>query len=184
MRAVRRGERRPAQQFVGVGGGGGRDQARRDRDARSSSRAARGRDQARERECSSRAARERRADESLALVERERRQTGETEGRVETEMLPPLPLVKTNTVSLSTRSPSPQLMGVVTYTVMDDLVVKPMSTISGITLLNKFNVKDVGDLEESVVEVGMSEGLAILRASLESKTMLTDIFLGSGMKKA
>lgn len=28
------------------------------------------------------------------------------------------------------------------------------------------------------------QGLAILRASLESKTMLTDIFLGSGMKKA
>ena len=47
--------------------------------------------------------------------------------------------------------------GVVTYTVMDDLVVKPMSKISSITLPNKFNVKDVGDLEESVVEVGMSE---------------------------
>ncbi|CAA0841373.1 Protein of unknown function (DUF674 [Striga hermonthica] len=37
--------------------------------------------------------------------------------------------------------------GVVTYMVMDDLVVTPMSTISSITLLNKFNVKEVGALE-------------------------------------
>lgn len=47
--------------------------------------------------------------------------------------------------------------GVVTYTVMDDLAVKPMSTISSITVLNKFNVQEVGHLEESVVEVGMKE---------------------------
>ncbi|EYU36143.1 hypothetical protein ABFS82_14G239800 [Erythranthe guttata] len=36
--------------------------------------------------------------------------------------------------------------GVVTYMVMDDLVVKPMSTISSLTLLSKFNVKEVGAL--------------------------------------
>ncbi|KAM3698142.1 hypothetical protein ACB098_06G166600 [Castanea mollissima] len=47
--------------------------------------------------------------------------------------------------------------GVVTYMVMDDLVVKPMSTISSITLLNNFNVKDVGALEEKVVDLGMEE---------------------------
>ncbi|XP_077252478.1 uncharacterized protein LOC143891857 [Tasmannia lanceolata] len=46
---------------------------------------------------------------------------------------------------------------VVTYMVMDDLVVTPMSTISSIALLNKFNVKDTGVLEEKVVEVGMKE---------------------------
>jgi hypothetical protein len=33
--------------------------------------------------------------------------------------------------------------GVVTFMVMDDLMVKPMSTITSITLLNTFNVKDV-----------------------------------------
>ncbi|KAL2323902.1 hypothetical protein Fmac_022960 [Flemingia macrophylla] len=33
---------------------------------------------------------------------------------------------------------------VVTYMIMDDLVITPMSTISSITLLNKFNVKEVG----------------------------------------
>lgn len=47
--------------------------------------------------------------------------------------------------------------GVVTYMVMDDLVVSPMSTISSITLLNKFNIKDVGVLQETSVSVGMDE---------------------------
>ena len=47
--------------------------------------------------------------------------------------------------------------GVVTYTVMDDLTVTPMSTISSITMLNKFNVKDVGSLEERTVNLGMKE---------------------------
>lgn len=47
--------------------------------------------------------------------------------------------------------------GVVTYMVMDNLVVNPMSTISGITLLNNFNVKEVGNLEEKVVDLGMDE---------------------------
>ncbi|XP_058099042.1 uncharacterized protein LOC131243596 [Magnolia sinica] len=66
--------------------------------------------------------------------------------------------------------------GVVTYMVMDDLAVKPMSTISGIALLTKFQVKDVSALEEKVVEVGLDEALALLKASLESKTALNDIF--------
>ncbi|XP_024990345.1 uncharacterized protein LOC112524648 [Cynara cardunculus var. scolymus] len=36
--------------------------------------------------------------------------------------------------------------GVVTYMVMDDLVVMPMSTISSITMLSRFNVTEVGGL--------------------------------------
>ncbi|GMN57311.1 hypothetical protein TIFTF001_026427 [Ficus carica] len=68
--------------------------------------------------------------------------------------------------------------GVVTYMIMDDLDVKPMSTISSITMLNKFNVKEVGVLEEKTVSVGIEEGLKLLKASLESKTVLTDVFLG------
>ncbi|KAF7133039.1 hypothetical protein RHSIM_Rhsim09G0160900 [Rhododendron simsii] len=51
--------------------------------------------------------------------------------------------------------------GVLTYMVMDNLVVTPMSTISGITLLNKFDVKEVGALEKRVVDMGMPEGLRI-----------------------
>ncbi|KAB1217965.1 hypothetical protein CJ030_MR3G014625 [Morella rubra] len=69
--------------------------------------------------------------------------------------------------------------GVVTYMVMDDLAVRPMSTISSITLLNKFNVKEVGSLEEREVNVDMAEGLKILSTSLHSKTVLTSVFLGS-----
>ena len=46
---------------------------------------------------------------------------------------------------------------IVTYMVMDDLVIQPMSTISSITLLNKFNVKEVGALQEKVVKLGMAE---------------------------
>ncbi|KAG2401046.1 uncharacterized protein HKW66_Vig0199180 [Vigna angularis] len=51
---------------------------------------------------------------------------------------------------------------VVTYMVMDDLVIQPMSNISSLTLLNKFNVR---------------EGVNLLKASLQSKTVLTDVFL-------
>ncbi|KAG7993064.1 hypothetical protein I3843_02G158400 [Carya illinoinensis] len=69
--------------------------------------------------------------------------------------------------------------GVVTYMVMDDLVVKPMSTISGITLLNKFNVQELGSLEERVVTFGMDEGLKLLKESLSSKTVLSSVFLGN-----
>jgi hypothetical protein len=98
----------------------------------------------------------------------------------------------------------------VTYTVMDDLKVAPMSTISGITLLNTFGITDIGLLEEKTVQLGYAEvmyftpehsvcplilsltdkkiihvdhvslqGLEILRASLQSKTVLSDVFLGN-----
>ncbi|KAK0592305.1 hypothetical protein LWI29_016953 [Acer saccharum] len=68
--------------------------------------------------------------------------------------------------------------GVVTYMVMDNLEVKPMSTISAITLLNEFNVKDVGSLKEKTVVLGVDEGLELLKASLECKNVLTSVFLG------
>nr|XP_048326395.1 uncharacterized protein LOC125421424 [Ziziphus jujuba var. spinosa] len=66
---------------------------------------------------------------------------------------------------------------VVTYLVMDDLEVSPMSTISSIAILNKFNVKEVDTLKEKMVSIGMNEGLKLLKASLQSKTVLTDVFL-------
>ena len=47
--------------------------------------------------------------------------------------------------------------GVVSYMVMDNLEVKPMSTISGITFISKFNVKDVNCLAEKEVRVGLTE---------------------------
>ncbi|VVA31877.1 PREDICTED: DUF674 [Prunus dulcis] len=69
--------------------------------------------------------------------------------------------------------------GVVTYMVMDNLEVKPMSTISSIALLNQFNVKDVGALEEKVVHLGMQEGLKLLKASFKTSAVLTKVFLGA-----
>ncbi|CAK8574321.1 unnamed protein product [Lathyrus sativus] len=66
---------------------------------------------------------------------------------------------------------------VVTFMVMDDLVIQPMSTISSITLVNKFNVKDISTLQEKVVEMGMDEGIKLLKASLGSKMVLTSVFI-------
>ncbi|XP_031254256.1 uncharacterized protein LOC116112241 [Pistacia vera] len=73
--------------------------------------------------------------------------------------------------------------GVVDYMVMDDLEVMPMSTISGITLLNKFNVKDVDALAERVVEFGMDEGVKLLKASLECNSVFTSVFNGNKGRK-
>ncbi|KAL7127210.1 hypothetical protein ABFS83_14G240200 [Erythranthe nasuta] len=67
--------------------------------------------------------------------------------------------------------------GVVTYMVMDDLVVNPMSAITSITLLNKFNIKEVGSLQEKVVDVGMPEAVKLLKAALETDEVLTTVFL-------
>ncbi|KAF3339850.1 hypothetical protein FCM35_KLT15621 [Carex littledalei] len=47
--------------------------------------------------------------------------------------------------------------GVVTYTVMDDLSVMPMSTISSVTLLNQFGIKDLSTLQEETVSLGLPE---------------------------
>ncbi|XP_054787678.1 uncharacterized protein LOC129293637 [Prosopis cineraria] len=66
---------------------------------------------------------------------------------------------------------------VVTYTVTDDLEVRPMSSISTITLLSKFNIKDISSLEESIVELDMEQGIKLLKASLECKNVLTSVFL-------
>ncbi|XP_024315230.1 uncharacterized protein LOC112270892 [Brachypodium distachyon] len=69
--------------------------------------------------------------------------------------------------------------GIVTYTVMDDLKVTPMSAISSVTLLTSCGVKDLSVLQEKTVQVGYNEGLEILKASLQSKTVLTDVFLAN-----
>lgn len=46
--------------------------------------------------------------------------------------------------------------GLVTYMVTDDLSVSPMSMISGVAQLNKFNVRDFGALEERMAEFGIN----------------------------
>jgi hypothetical protein len=47
--------------------------------------------------------------------------------------------------------------GVATFMVMDDLMVKPMSTITSITLLNTFNVKDVSLLQEKTLNIDIKK---------------------------
>ncbi|KAK9186932.1 hypothetical protein WN944_018321 [Citrus x changshan-huyou] len=46
---------------------------------------------------------------------------------------------------------------VVTCMVMDNLEVTPISTISSITFLNKFTIRELGSLEEKVVNFGLDE---------------------------
>ncbi|KAL9677832.1 hypothetical protein QQ045_015668 [Rhodiola kirilowii] len=72
----------------------------------------------------------------------------------------------------------------VAYVVMDDLEVKPMSSTSSIiSLLNTFDNKHVGDIKEKTVSLGKAEALQLLRASLLSKTVLTDVFLSKTQVK-
>ncbi|KAK1355396.1 Tyramine N-feruloyltransferase [Heracleum sosnowskyi] len=72
--------------------------------------------------------------------------------------------------------------GLVTYMVMDDLIVKPMSTISSITLLSTFKVKDLGALETVEVFIGKEEAVEMLKASFLTDKVLTLMFLAN--KKA
>ncbi|CAL4951594.1 unnamed protein product [Urochloa decumbens] len=76
------------------------------------------------------------------------------------------------------------VQGIVTYTVLDNLTVTPMSAISSITLLNAFAVKEghrrsPGEDRAARLQRG---GLAILKPSLQSKTVLTDVFLAGNNK--
>ncbi|KAL3579217.1 hypothetical protein D5086_020721 [Populus alba] len=84
-------------------------------------------------------------------------------------------------VSASTDTPASDqaggyVRGLVTYMVTGDLSVSPMSMVSGVGLLNKLDIKDFGVLEEKVVELGINEGLELLKASLLSKDALTAFF--------
>ncbi|KAL5990129.1 hypothetical protein ACLOJK_011026 [Asimina triloba] len=61
------------------------------------------------------------------------------------------------------------------FMVTDGLDVKPMSLISGISILENFDVP-LSDLQERDVSVGEEEALSLLRASLSSKTVFSDVF--------
>jgi hypothetical protein len=63
----------------------------------------------------------------------------------------------TGTIRESSTSKDGYVKGTVTYTVMDDLEVKPSSPTTLVSLFAKFNVKNIGDIEEKVVDVGMDE---------------------------
>ncbi|KAL4289596.1 hypothetical protein GQ457_14G024230 [Hibiscus cannabinus] len=63
------------------------------------------------------------------------------------------------------------------YMVMDDLSVIPISLQSILTLFDKFTVSN-GCVEEKDVVVGVNECVELLRASMQSKAVLSAVFLG------
>ncbi|KAH7537286.1 hypothetical protein FEM48_Zijuj03G0076600 [Ziziphus jujuba var. spinosa] len=65
----------------------------------------------------------------------------------------------------------------INYIVMDDLQVKPLSLVSTLLMLTTFNVKDTSTLEEKIVSIGIDEGLQLLKASMETEIVLTDVLL-------
>ncbi|KAJ4820789.1 hypothetical protein LUZ62_033355 [Rhynchospora pubera] len=65
----------------------------------------------------------------------------------------------------------------VAYTITDDLSVEPMSTTSAITLFSRLGINDLRCIEERTVSLGPQEGIELVKASLQSKNVLTDVFL-------
>ncbi|XP_058095131.1 uncharacterized protein LOC131240726 [Magnolia sinica] len=61
------------------------------------------------------------------------------------------------------------------FIITDGLDVKPLSFISLNPILDRFNVP-IGDVKKRVVSVGKEEALSLLKASLRSKTVLSDVF--------
>jgi hypothetical protein len=47
--------------------------------------------------------------------------------------------------------------GMATYTVTDDLLISPMSNVSSIALINACAVRDLGSLQEKIVQIGYKE---------------------------
>ncbi|PNT75713.1 LOW QUALITY PROTEIN: hypothetical protein BRADI_1g37140v3 [Brachypodium distachyon] len=65
------------------------------------------------------------------------------------------------------------------YVVTDDLSVfpAPTSAASGVAVFRDLGVRNVGALRQMDVQLGRKEGKEILKASLQSKTVLTDVYL-------
>ncbi|KAM0860687.1 hypothetical protein ACQ4PT_046364 [Festuca glaucescens] len=74
------------------------------------------------------------------------------------KMSTPAQLVQPSaSAAVSSRAAGAGFVQGVAYTVMDDLKVAPMSTISGITLLNTFGITDISSLQEKTVQLGYPE---------------------------
>ncbi|WOG95784.1 hypothetical protein DCAR_0415112 [Daucus carota subsp. sativus] len=56
--------------------------------------------------------------------------------------------------------------GSVTYMISDDLTVKPLSCISCLSLINSLGVKDIGTLEEKIVNIDMKKVSLIATSNL------------------
>ncbi|KAJ8615863.1 hypothetical protein MRB53_035235 [Persea americana] len=67
--------------------------------------------------------------------------------------------------------------GKMRYMITDDLQVLPVCMRTSLELLRRFGISDAAVLEERNVTLGQDEALSLLKASLLSKTVLSDVFL-------
>ncbi|CAI9091474.1 OLC1v1026513C1 [Oldenlandia corymbosa var. corymbosa] len=67
--------------------------------------------------------------------------------------------------------------GPVSYLMMDDLVMKPTSASVLLKLLSGDEFRFASSLQEKLVDFGVTEALELAKMSLNSKTVLTDVFL-------
>lgn len=88
------------------------------------------------------------------------------------EMNAPLDIIDPKS-SKGKSSPCGFVKGPSMFMVTDDLCVSPISSISGVSYLNKSKV-GLFELEQRFVTIGLEEGLSILKASLTSTSALTN----------
>ncbi|CAN6556572.1 unnamed protein product [Malus baccata var. baccata] len=67
-------------------------------------------------------------------------------------------------------------LGPAMFTVTDDLIIRPISLIFGLSLLNELKVPST-DIEEKIVHVGKEEALRLLVASFVCDSALTKVFI-------
>ncbi|KAH6799715.1 hypothetical protein C2S51_036199 [Perilla frutescens var. frutescens] len=68
------------------------------------------------------------------------------------------------------------------YMVSDDLTVLPLTITSSVSVINKMKIS-LSDVRELELQVGLEEGLSILKAALTSSTALTDGLIKPMLKK-
>ncbi|CAN1130963.1 hypothetical protein LINPERHAP2_LOCUS6136 [Linum perenne] len=60
--------------------------------------------------------------------------------------------------------------------VMDNLEVQPISAYVYMNSLSTLNIQQA-DVEERIIQIRLDKALALMEASLQSKTVLTKVFL-------
>ncbi|XXG62187.1 hypothetical protein AAC387_Pa05g0601 [Persea americana] len=74
------------------------------------------------------------------------------------------------------------IAGPARFMVTNELIVKPLSPISSISLLSKFNIP-ISDIEERIVRMGEKEAMSLLKASLISNSVLSNVFYSKKPKQ-
>ncbi|XP_059650151.1 uncharacterized protein LOC132295906, partial [Cornus florida] len=69
------------------------------------------------------------------------------------------------------------------FMISDDFQVKPISTMTCVALLSKFEAAERSTREERIINIGMEKALHLLEAALVSKTTLSDVFLPKESKR-